>query len=80
MLSVPENEIPFEAWVQFHHSVQVQCLIFLGEVDISVFLLFCFELTTYSAGYLCHMEFDFWPNFCLAQLQHRLYTETFVEN
>lgn len=24
LLSVPENEIPFEAWVQFHHSVQVQ--------------------------------------------------------
>uniref|UniRef100_H2T849 Rearranged L-myc fusion n=1 Tax=Takifugu rubripes TaxID=31033 RepID=H2T849_TAKRU len=23
LLSVPENEIPFEAWVQFHHSVQV---------------------------------------------------------
>lgn len=28
LLSVPENEIPFEAWVQFHHAVQVQCLIF----------------------------------------------------
>lgn len=24
LLSVPENEIPFDAWVQFHHSVQVQ--------------------------------------------------------
>lgn len=24
LLSVPENEIPFETWVQFHHSVQVQ--------------------------------------------------------
>ncbi|KAF3701138.1 Zinc finger protein Rlf Rearranged L-myc fusion gene protein Zn-15-related protein [Channa argus] len=23
LLSVPENEIPYEAWVQFHHSVQV---------------------------------------------------------
>lgn len=24
LLSVPENEIPYEAWVQFHHSVQVR--------------------------------------------------------
>lgn len=24
LLSVPDNEISFEAWVQFHHSVQVQ--------------------------------------------------------
>ncbi|XP_076604885.1 zinc finger protein Rlf [Chaetodon auriga] len=23
LLSVPENEIPFDAWVQFHHSVQI---------------------------------------------------------
>jgi len=27
LLSVPENEIPYEAWVQFHHSVQVLDLI-----------------------------------------------------
>lgn len=27
LLSVPENEIPYEAWVQFHHSVQVENLI-----------------------------------------------------
>lgn len=30
MLSVPENEIPYEAWVQFHHSVQVEDLVSHG--------------------------------------------------
>uniref|UniRef100_A0A3Q3EJG3 RLF zinc finger n=1 Tax=Labrus bergylta TaxID=56723 RepID=A0A3Q3EJG3_9LABR len=41
LLSVPENEIPYEAWVQFHQSVQVElhsihCL--LTEVDAYISL------------------------------------------
>lgn len=28
LLSVPENEIPYEAWLQFHQSVQVGHLVF----------------------------------------------------
>lgn len=46
LLSVPENEIPFEAWVQFHHSVQVQHCDLLnvstgGSQAISVNLFAC---------------------------------------
>lgn len=39
LLSVPENEIPFEAWVQFHHSVQVQhCIFFKLLEDLGLIL------------------------------------------
>lgn len=40
LLSVPENEIPFEAWVQFHHSVQVahETLVQFGSTDLQALL------------------------------------------
>uniref|UniRef100_A0A3Q3W9L4 C2H2-type domain-containing protein n=1 Tax=Mola mola TaxID=94237 RepID=A0A3Q3W9L4_MOLML len=40
LLSVPENEIPFEAWVQFHHSVQIahDMLLQYGSTDLQALL------------------------------------------
>ncbi|CAG10467.1 unnamed protein product, partial [Tetraodon nigroviridis] len=40
LLSVPENEIPFEAWVQFHHSVQFahETLLQYGSTDLQALL------------------------------------------
>ncbi|XP_041827339.1 zinc finger protein Rlf [Melanotaenia boesemani] len=40
LLSVPENEIPFEAWVQFHHSVQIahDTLLQYGSTDLQALL------------------------------------------
>ncbi|XP_017272924.1 zinc finger protein Rlf [Kryptolebias marmoratus] len=40
LLSVPENEIPFEAWLQFHHSVQIthDTLIQYGSTDLQALL------------------------------------------
>ncbi|XP_074517864.1 zinc finger protein Rlf [Sebastes fasciatus] len=40
LLSVPENEIPYEAWVQFHHSVQLahDNLIQFGSTDLQALL------------------------------------------
>ncbi|XP_057715544.1 zinc finger protein Rlf [Corythoichthys intestinalis] len=39
-LSVPENEIPYEAWVQFHQSVQIahDTLIQYGSTDLQALL------------------------------------------
>ncbi|KAF3844950.1 hypothetical protein F7725_008113 [Dissostichus mawsoni] len=40
LLSVPENEIPYEAWVQFHHSVQIahDTLLQYGSTDLQALL------------------------------------------
>ncbi|XP_069543789.1 zinc finger protein Rlf [Brachyistius frenatus] len=40
LLSVPENEIPYEAWVQFHHSVQIahDTLLQFGSTDLQALL------------------------------------------
>nr|XP_019940554.1 PREDICTED: zinc finger protein Rlf [Paralichthys olivaceus] len=40
LLSVPENEIPYEAWVQFHHSVQNahDTLLRYGSTDLQALL------------------------------------------
>ncbi|XP_029350028.1 zinc finger protein Rlf [Echeneis naucrates] len=40
LLSVPENEIPYEAWVQFHHSVQIahDTLLEYGSTDLQALL------------------------------------------
>ncbi|GLD67763.1 zinc finger protein Rlf [Lates japonicus] len=40
LLSVPENEIPYEAWVQFHHSVQNahDTLLQYGSTDLQALL------------------------------------------
>ncbi|KAM4540273.1 zinc finger protein Rlf [Fundulus diaphanus] len=40
LLSVPENEIPYEAWLQFHHSVQLahDTLIQYGSTDLQALL------------------------------------------
>ncbi|XP_078132866.1 zinc finger protein Rlf [Sander vitreus] len=40
LLSVPENEIPYEAWVQFHHSVQIShdTLLQFGSTDLQALL------------------------------------------
>nr|XP_015825404.2 zinc finger protein Rlf [Nothobranchius furzeri] len=40
LLSVPENEIPFEAWLQFHHSVQLahDTLLQYGSTDLQALL------------------------------------------
>ncbi|XP_034531611.1 zinc finger protein Rlf [Notolabrus celidotus] len=40
LLSVPENEIPYEAWVQFHQSVQIahDNLIQYGSTDLQALL------------------------------------------
>ncbi|XP_056151812.1 zinc finger protein Rlf [Lampris incognitus] len=40
LLSVPENEIPYEAWVQFHHSVQIahETLLQYGSTDLQALL------------------------------------------
>ncbi|KAK6306993.1 hypothetical protein J4Q44_G00221410 [Coregonus suidteri] len=40
LLSVPENEIPYEAWVQFHRSVQVahDALLEYGSIDLQALL------------------------------------------
>ncbi|XP_074548047.1 zinc finger protein Rlf [Halichoeres trimaculatus] len=40
LLSVPENEIPYEAWVQFHHSVQIahDNLLQYGSTDLQALL------------------------------------------
>ncbi|XP_029942837.1 LOW QUALITY PROTEIN: zinc finger protein Rlf-like [Salarias fasciatus] len=40
LLSVPENEIPYEAWVQFHHSVQIahDTLLRYGSTDLQALL------------------------------------------
>ncbi|XP_036927379.1 zinc finger protein Rlf isoform X2 [Acanthopagrus latus] len=40
LLSVPENEIPYEAWVQFHHSVQLahDTLLQYGSTDLQALL------------------------------------------
>ncbi|XP_015240661.1 PREDICTED: zinc finger protein Rlf [Cyprinodon variegatus] len=40
LLSVPENEIPYEAWLQFHHSVQIahDTLIQYGSTDLQALL------------------------------------------
>ncbi|KAM3594577.1 uncharacterized protein V6R79_010023 [Siganus canaliculatus] len=40
LLSVPENEIPYEAWVQFHHSVQIahDNLLRYGSTDLQALL------------------------------------------
>ncbi|XP_010877921.2 zinc finger protein Rlf isoform X2 [Esox lucius] len=40
LLSVPENEIPYEAWVQFHRSVQVahDALLQYGSTDLQALL------------------------------------------
>ncbi|XP_033498777.2 zinc finger protein Rlf [Epinephelus lanceolatus] len=40
LLSVPENEIPFDAWVQFHHSVQLahDTLLQYGSTDLQALL------------------------------------------
>ncbi|XP_062324740.1 zinc finger protein Rlf [Osmerus eperlanus] len=40
LLSVPENEIPYEAWVQFHHSVQMahDALLEYGSTDLQALL------------------------------------------
>ncbi|KAM9842686.1 zinc finger protein Rlf [Aulostomus maculatus] len=39
-LSVPENEIPYEAWLQFHHSVQLahDTLLQYGSTDLQALL------------------------------------------
>ncbi|XP_007574230.2 zinc finger protein Rlf [Poecilia formosa] len=40
LLSVPDNEIPYEAWLQFHHSVQIahDTLIQYGSTDLQALL------------------------------------------
>ncbi|XP_067471286.1 zinc finger protein Rlf [Thunnus thynnus] len=40
LLSVPENEIPYEAWLQFHHSVQIahDTLLQYGSTDLQALL------------------------------------------
>ncbi|XP_047467177.1 LOW QUALITY PROTEIN: zinc finger protein Rlf [Mugil cephalus] len=40
LLSVPENDIPYEAWVQFHHSVQIahDTLLQYGSTDLQALL------------------------------------------
>ncbi|CAL8287210.1 unnamed protein product [Lota lota] len=40
LLSVPENEIPYEAWVQFHNSVQIahENLLQFGSTDLQALL------------------------------------------
>ncbi|XP_040916898.1 zinc finger protein Rlf [Toxotes jaculatrix] len=40
LLSVPENEIPYEAWVQFHQSVQIahDTLLQYGSTDLQALL------------------------------------------
>ncbi|XP_037551120.1 zinc finger protein Rlf [Nematolebias whitei] len=40
LLSVPENEIPFEAWLQFHQSVQIthDTLLQYGSTDLQALL------------------------------------------
>nr|XP_040055027.1 zinc finger protein Rlf [Gasterosteus aculeatus aculeatus] len=40
LLSVPENEIPYQAWVQFHHSVQIahDTLLQYGSTDLQALL------------------------------------------
>ncbi|XP_055720332.1 zinc finger protein Rlf-like [Salvelinus fontinalis] len=40
LLSVPENEIPYDAWVQFYHSVQVahDALLEYGSTDLQALL------------------------------------------
>ncbi|CAL8273172.1 unnamed protein product [Merluccius merluccius] len=40
LLSVPENEIPYEAWVQFHNSVQIahDNLLQFGSTDLQALL------------------------------------------
>ncbi|KAE8289988.1 Zinc finger protein Rlf Rearranged L-myc fusion gene protein Zn-15-related protein [Larimichthys crocea] len=40
LLSVPENEIPYEAWLQFHHSVQSahDTLLQYGSTDLQALL------------------------------------------
>ncbi|KAM4626008.1 zinc finger protein Rlf [Polymixia lowei] len=40
LLSVPENEIPYEAWVQFHHFVQIahDTLLQYGSTDLQALL------------------------------------------
>uniref|UniRef100_A0A4W5QPN4 RLF zinc finger n=1 Tax=Hucho hucho TaxID=62062 RepID=A0A4W5QPN4_9TELE len=40
LLSVPENKIPYEAWVQFYHSVQVahDALLEYGSTDLQALL------------------------------------------
>nr|XP_057945888.1 zinc finger protein Rlf [Doryrhamphus excisus] len=39
-LSVPDNEIPYEAWIQFHHSVQIahDILLEYGSTDLQALL------------------------------------------
>ncbi|KAM3871105.1 zinc finger protein Rlf [Diretmus argenteus] len=40
LLSVPENDIPYEAWVQFHHSLQIahDTLLQYGSTDMQALL------------------------------------------
>ncbi|XP_026152615.1 zinc finger protein Rlf [Mastacembelus armatus] len=66
LLSVPENEIPYEAWVQFHHSVQIahDILLQYGSTDLQALLQITGEggawsnpvLTSLLTGQLTNQE------------------------